>query len=108
MIESVLKDVREAENQAELMQKEAYQRGKEIVLDAEAEADAQIKATVQECKEDRIRSLQNARRIANDRTQLILKKGAESAEALAEEKNSAVEECADKVVAVLLERYINE
>ena len=31
MIDTVLKEVREAEEKAELMQKQAYQRGKDIV-----------------------------------------------------------------------------
>lgn len=43
MIDTVLKEVREAEEKAELMQKQAYQRGKDIVLKAEAEAEAQKK-----------------------------------------------------------------
>ncbi len=48
MIDTVLKEVREAEEKAELMQKQAYQRGKDIVLKAEAEAEAQKKSTVRD------------------------------------------------------------
>ena len=107
MIDTVLKEVREAEEKAELMQKQAYQRGKEIVLNAEAEAEAQKKATVKECKEERANVLQEARRRAADRTRNILDKGAEDANHLADEKNSAVEDCADKIVEILLNKYID-
>ena len=105
MIDSVLKDVREAENKAEAMQKEAYQHGKEIVLNAEKEADAQKKSTVHECKEDRARAVENARKVAAERTREILADGAKAAAALADEKNSAIEDCADKIVAALCEKY---
>ncbi len=108
MIESVLKDVREAESKADAMQKEAYQKGKEIVLNAETEAEAQKKSTVQECKADRAEALKQARRIAFERTQAILKSGQEAADTLADEKNSAIEDGADKIVAMLFDRYLNE
>ena len=100
MIDTVLKEVREAEEKAELMQKQAYQRGKDIVLKAEAEAEAQKKSTVKECKEERLSVLAEARKRASERAQSILDKGAEDANFLADEKNSAVEDSADKVVEV--------
>lgn len=106
MIDTVLKEVREAEEKAELMQKQAYQRGKDIVLKAEAEAEAQKKSTVKECKEERISVLAEARKRAAERAQSILDKGAEDANFLADEKNSAVEDSADKVVEILLKKYI--
>ena len=108
MIDDVLNDIRQAEEKAERMQKQAYQRGKEIVLNAEAEAEAQKKATVAECKEDRARILQNARAKADEKTKAILKKGSEDAEYLIAEKAPVIEECADKVVAILLSKYFGE
>ena len=106
MIDDVLKDVREAEEKAEQMQKHAYQRGKDVVLKAEAEAEAQKRATVSECKVDRAKILQSTRERAAEKTQTILKRGAENADYFIEEKKSAVEECADKVVEILLSKYI--
>lgn len=105
MIESVLKDVREAESRAEQLQKDAYQRGKEIVLKAEAEAEAQKKATVKECKADRQRELADARAAADDKAQSIIRRGAEEAEAFEEARNSSVEDFADRIVAMLFEKY---
>ena len=106
MIDDVLKDVREAEVKADELLKRAYQRGKEIVLKAEADAEAEKKATVSECKEDRAKILENARRQADERTSAILKRGAENAEYYIQEKQPVVEQCADKVVKVLLSKYI--
>lgn len=106
MIDSVLKDVRDAEEKAEIMQKQAYQHGKEIVLKAEAEAEAQKKSAVKECKEERAHILQEARRRAEERTQAILADGGKRAEEMAGEKNSAVEDCADRVVDILIQKYI--
>ncbi|MCM1394393.1 MAG: hypothetical protein NC179_05825, partial [[Eubacterium] siraeum] len=87
-------------------QKNAYQRGKNIVLKAEADAEAEKKATIGECKQDRANILQSARERAAEKTDEILKKGAEDAEYFIEEKKPAVEECADKVVEILLAKYI--
>lgn len=106
MIDSVLKDVRDAEEKAEIMQKQAYQHGKEIVLKAEAEAEAQKKSAVKECKEERAHILQEARKRAEERTQAILADGEKRAEEMAGEKNSAVEDCADRVVDILIQKYI--
>ena len=106
MIDDVLKEVREAETKADELLKRAYQRGKDIVLKAEAEADAQKKATVSECKEDRAKILQSAREQADEKTAAVLKRGAENAEYYIQEKQPAVDACADKVVEILLSKYI--
>ena len=106
MIDDVLKDIREAEEKSEALLKRAYQRGKEIVLKAEAKAEAEKKSTVSECKEDRAKILQHAREQADERTATILKRGAENAEYYVEEKQPAVEQCAGKVVEILLDKYI--
>ena len=106
MIDSVLKDVREAEQKAEKLQKDAYQRGKDIVLKAEADAEAKKKATERECKEERKTALANAHTAAQNRAQVIFKKGAQKATEMTEKKTPAVEEAASKVVAMLLDKYI--
>ena len=108
MLENVLRDIHEAESKAEAMQKEAYQKGKEIVLNAEAEAEAQKKSTVQECKADRAKALRDSHRLAAERTQVILKNGENEANAFADSKNSAIEDCANEIVAILFEKYITE
>ena len=106
MIDSVLKDVREAEQKAERLQKDAYQRGKDIVLKAEADAEAKKKATERECKEERKAALANARNASLDRAQVIFKKGTQKAADLTAKKTPAAEDAANKVVAMLLDKYI--
>jgi len=108
MIESVLKEVKEAEKRADELQKEAYKRGKELVLEAEAEAERQKKLTVSGCKAARQKALQEDRRIADERSQTFIKKGAESADAFVDDKNSAATDAADRVVEALLAKYIKE
>lgn len=108
MIDDVLKDVREAEQKAEQLQKDAYARGKEIVLKAEAEAESHKKSTVKECKEERSDALKRARLLADERTREILAEGEKLAEELANEKAAAVDTCADKVANILFSKYVTE
>jgi len=108
MIDTVLKEIREAEAEAEQLEKDAYAKGRELVLNAEAEAERQKKITVLECKEDRKKAAAEARRRADEKAQLVLKKGAENALKLIDEKNSAVEDAANKVMNILFERYALE
>lgn len=105
MIDEVLNEIRNAESRADEMQKEAYKQGKEIVLSAELEAERQKKLTFAECKADQRAALAAAEARARDNREVILKRGRESAETLIENNNSAIEECADKIVAMLLEKY---
>lgn len=106
MIDDVLKDVRLAEAKADEMLKRAYQRGKDLVLRAETEAESQKKVTVSECKKDRAKILQHAREQADERTAAFLQRGAENAEYYIQDKQPAVDACADKVVKILLGKYI--
>lgn len=105
MIEAAIKEIRDAEFTAEQMQKEAYQKGKQLVLDAEAEADKQKRMTMQECKEQRKAAYAEARKTAEERTQAILNKGEEDADALIEQTKPAVLDAANKVVAALIAKY---
>ncbi len=105
MIDTVLKEIREAEAEADKLQKDAYAKGRELVLNAEAEAERQKKITVLECKEDRKKAALEARRRADEKAQIVLKKGAENAIRLIDQKNSAVEDAANKVMGILFERY---
>ena len=106
MIEDVLKEIREAEQRAEQLQKEAYQRGKELVLNAEAEAERQRKDTVRECKEDRKAALQRARVTSGDKAQAAFKKSVEQVANMTEDKSPEIEKAASKVVELLIEKYI--
>lgn len=108
MIETVLKEVRDAENKAEQMQKDAYQRGKELVLNAEVEAETQRKSTVRECKEERTAALDEARRNAERKSQAYIKKGADSAAAMEIDRRAEVEACANKVAAMFIAKYVEQ
>ncbi len=105
MIEDVLKDIREAEKLADDLEKQAYQDGKNAVLSAEAEAQRQLALTKESVKADRKKALKDANDLAAERRKVILKKGEEAASELAEQKNSVIEETADKLVEILLEKY---
>ena len=105
MIETAIKEIREAELKAEQMQKDAYRQGKQIVLDAEADAEKQKKLTMQECKEQRNAALDEARRKADERSAQILAKGEEEAAKLIEDTQAAADSAAEGVVAALLAAY---
>lgn len=105
MIESVLRDIRAAEETAAQMEKDSYNEGKRIVLDAENEANEQLKNTVAECKKDRKAAIAAAEKRALENRNEILRRGNEQAEKLAEQKNSAIEENADKLVSMILKKY---
>ncbi|MDE6060222.1 MAG: hypothetical protein K2G31_01965 [Clostridia bacterium] len=105
MIETAIKEIKEAELKAEQMQKDAYQRGKEIVLEAEAEAERQKRQTVQACKVDRDNALNEARRKASEKSQAIIKEGEAQAQALVDEKKAVADAAAGKIVDMLLAKY---
>lgn len=105
MIDEVLKDIREAELKAEEMQKDAYQKGKDIVLQAEIDAENQKKETLKECKQDQKKAVAVAEKNAQDRRNAILKKGQKAAEELIENHNSTVEEISDRIVEMLVNKY---
>ena len=105
MIEEVLVGIREAEEKADAMVKDANAEGKQIVLQAEADADKQKKLTVSGCKDDTKKALQKAEKQAADKRDAILKKGQEQANRLIEDKHAEIESQSDKIVEMLLAKY---
>ena len=105
-IEEVINDIREAEARADDIVRESYQQGKDIVLSAEAEADRQKKDTLESCKQDRRLALQRADEEAAKKREVILKKGEKAAGDLIAAKKDQIEEQADRLVEILLEKYI--
>lgn len=105
MIEEVLVEIREAEEKADAMVKDANAEGKQIVLQAEADADKQKKLTVSGCKDDTKKALQKAEKQAADKRDAILKKGQEQANRLIEDKHAEIESQSDTIVEMLLAKY---
>lgn len=105
MIEEVLNDIRKAEEKVDGMLKDANAEGKQIVLQAEAEAEKQRKLTVSGCKEDQKKAVANAEKQAADKREVILKKGQEEANRLIEDKHAEIEAQSDKIVEMLLAKY---
>ncbi len=105
IIDDVMRDVRAAEENADMMIEQARQQAKERVLAAEAEADKMRAENKQRLKElKRQAQLDTASRAA-ERRDALMKKGENAAKELIENKNSAVEEAADAVVASLIAQY---
>ena len=105
MIEEVLKDIKAAEEKADAMIKDANAAGKQIVLQAEADAEKQKKQMVSGCKEDQRAAAQKAEKQAADKRAAILKKGQAEAEGLIEDKHAEIEEKSDKIVESILAKY---
>ena len=105
MIEEVLVEIREAEEKADAMVKDANAEGKQIVLQAEADADKQKKLTVSGCKDDTKKALQKAEKQAADKRDAILKKGQEQANRLIEDKHAEIDSQSDKIVEMLIAKY---
>lgn len=105
MIEEVLNDIRQAEEKADAMIKNANAEGKQIVLQAEADAEKQKKITVTECKEDQRKAIQKAEEQARVKREHILKKGQEAADNLVDDKHAEIEAQSDKIVEMILAKY---
>lgn len=105
MIDEILKDIKDAEAKAEQLQKDAYAKGKEIVFNAELEAEKQKKSTVKECKADVKRAAEEAESAAALKRAAILRDGEKRAAELIAAKKNEVEKEADKVVGMLLSKY---
>lgn len=105
MIEEVLKEIKEAEANAEEARKEAIARGKQIVLDAEAEAERQKKLTAEQCKADMKAAVAAAEEQAAVRRAAILEEGEKSAAALAASKKKQIEKAADELLAAFVKKY---
>lgn len=107
-IDEILSEIREAELRADAIQQDAYQQAKEIVLQAELEAEKQKKDTLKSCKEDQRKAIATAEEKAKERRSRILKKGEQQAEDMEEEYSARIEEVADKVVDILIEKYCKQ
>ena len=105
MVEEVLVEIRKAEEQVDEMLKNANAEGKQIVLQAEADAEQQKKLTVSSCKEDARKAVQKAEKQAADKRENILKRGQEEADRLIEDKHADIEAQSDKIVEMLLAKY---
>ncbi len=106
MIEEVLKEIKSAEETASEMQSKAFQEGKQIVLDAELKAEKERKETVLQCKADFRRAIAEAEETANARRTKIIENGEISAKEYVESKSAKIDEKADELVGVLLDKYI--
>ena len=108
MIDDVLKEIREAEAQADEIVSEAQNKAKQIVQQAEIDAEKQKKATVLQCRDDRRVALDKAEASAQKRREDILKKGQKSADELVANHNLAASEKADELSRLLVEKYCGE
>ena len=105
MIDEVLDEIRNAEAKADQKQKDAYQQGKDIVLQAEFDAAKLKKQTVLDCKQSQKDAALEAEKKANMAREAILKNGKQNSEKLVDDKNSAIEDAANKIVEELLAKY---
>ncbi|MBQ3755294.1 MAG: hypothetical protein II867_03955 [Clostridia bacterium] len=105
MVEEVLTEIRKAEEKVDAMLKDANAEGKQIVLQAEADAEKQKKLTFSGCKDDQRKAVQKAEKQAADKREVILKKGQEEADRLIDDKHADIEAQSDKIVAMLLAKY---
>lgn len=105
MIDDILKDIRDAEDKADEIIRDANQKGKDIVAKAESDAGAQKRATLKECKEDRKTATDKATSNALLKREEILKKGKAAADDVVEQKKADVEKASDELVEELLGKY---
>ena len=105
MVEEVLTEIRKAEEKVDAMLKDANAQGKQIVLQAEADAEKQKKLTVSGCKDDQRKAVQKAEKQAADKRESILKKGQDEADRLIDDKHAEIEAQSDKIVEMLLAKY---
>ena len=105
MIDDILKDIRDAEDKADEIIRDANQKGKDIVAKAESDAGAQKCATLKECKEDRKTAIDKATSNALLKREEILKKGKAAADDVVEQKKADVEKASDELVKELLGKY---
>lgn len=105
MIDDILKDIRDAEDKADEIIRDANQKGKDIVAKAESDAGAQKRAMLKECKEDRKTATDKATSNALLKREEILKKGKAAADDVVEQKKADVEKASDELVKELLGKY---
>lgn len=105
MIDEIIKEIKEIEAKSDDMQKEAYQKAKEIVLKAEQEAEDLKKQTVKDCKESQKQAISKAEIDASKARDTILKKGKNDALILQEEKSKLANEKVEGIVQILIDKY---
>ena len=105
MIEEILKEIADAEVLAEEKRKDAFQKGKGIVLEAEARADRMKREAVEQCKADGKAAIAAAEEQARARRAAILAEGEEAAAALVASKKEQTEKAADEILAAFVGKY---
>jgi len=105
MIDEIIKEIKDMEAKADDMQKEAYQKAKEIVLKAELDAEELKKKTIKECKASQKQAVAKAETDAQEKRDVILKKGKNEALILQEEKSKLANKKVDDIVKALLDKY---
>lgn len=105
MIEEVLNEIKVAEERADELQKQAFQDGKQLVLNAELEAEKQRKDTVAGCKSD----LRNAQSAAEAKAAVlrkeILAEGEKTATEFTKSKEKDIQGKSDEILDLLLKKY---
>jgi len=105
MIEDIIKEIKNAESLADDMQKDAYQKAKDIMLSAELKADSLKKDAVKSCKDSQKEEIAKAEKEALENREAILHSGEIAALALKEAKEKLAEEKANEIVDALLNKY---
>ncbi len=88
------------------MQTKAFQEGKRIVLDAELKAEKEKKETVLQCKADFRRAVAEAEKNAEAKRAEIIESGENSAVEYVESRKEKVDETANELIGILLDKYI--
>ncbi len=105
MIEAIISEVKEAEDKASEIILNANQKSKQMVLDAEINADLERKKVVAEVKEDFRKVVQKAEDKAQIEREKILADGKKNATEFYEEKKQLVNELANGLVDELLKKF---
>lgn len=105
MIDDVLKEIREAEAQADEIVSEAQNKAKQIVQQAEIDAEKQKKPLFCNAATTDASRLTKRKQTAQKKRDEILKKGQKSADELAMDHNLAASEKASELCNALVEKY---
>jgi vacuolar-type H+-ATPase subunit H len=105
MLDEVIKEIKAAEEDADRLQREAYDEGKRIVFDAENEAEKRKKDTFNLSKTEMREAIAKAKSDAEAETARILERGRAEADAFYNKLLPEAEKLADETVSVFLKRY---
>ncbi len=106
MIEEVVASIKNAEEQADTMIKDALQEGKKLVFDAEAQKEKDRKETALECKAEFSVAFAVAEKDAENTRATILEDSKRQSEKLREDKKEEINALSEKLVKDLLNRYV--